>query len=268
MYEVRRFFDPPVSAGLDMGILGVGVLETMDAGCFVDRMGRDDCLCMFFHDEAQVGVKGCLKPARQQLMIWDANNHQVYGNGESTWTHSWIHVTGKYYPKRLKTLGVETGQLLGFPQLEVVLLRCLRALYEECCEADPMPEILRSHLDVFLLSLGRGCAAQTVIVPKCVRQARQLLDAQYHHLWTLNELSRTVGASVSHLSAEFTKHVGCPPMSYLRRLRLEQAALLLRNRGLRVGEVAQKVGYKDIFHFSKAFKQAYEVSPTAYMQKI
>lgn len=267
MYEIRHFFDPPVPAGPDLGIMGIGVLEKMWAESFQDRPGRPDLLCMFFHDESVAGDAERQLPARQRLMIWDTNVHQVYGCRESEWTHSWVHLTGTYLPCRLKSLGIRMNGLSEYPQLEAAFLDCLRALFAECCEASPIPEVLRGILDIFLMKLARGCHASEVTLPDFVRRAKLLLDADYRRAWTLTELAREAGVSASHLSAEFTRHVGTPPMAYVRDLRLSQAASLLRNRRLRVGEAAAEVGYRDIFHFSKAFKQAYGHSPSAYVRK-
>lgn len=58
---------------------------------------------------------------------------------------------------------------------------------------------------------------------------------------------------------------GLPPMNLLHRIRMQRAALLLRQRDeLSVDAVAQRVGFSSRSHFSRAFKKHYGVSPIAH----
>ena len=54
------------------------------------------------------------------------------------------------------------------------------------------------------------------------------------------------------------------PQAFLIQVRLEQAALLLRETDLSIGSVAQSAGYNDALSFSKAFRQKYGLSPSEY----
>jgi AraC-like DNA-binding protein len=57
-------------------------------------------------------------------------------------------------------------------------------------------------------------------------------------------------------------------MQYVRRRRLQLARELLTTTSLSIGEVAERSGYDDQFHFSRAFKQAHGVNPSAYRQQM
>ncbi|MBN1672123.1 MAG: helix-turn-helix domain-containing protein [Kiritimatiellae bacterium] len=69
-----------------------------------------------------------------------------------------------------------------------------------------------------------------------------------------------MGAELS----EFRAHFGFSPMDYVIRLRLNRAALLLRDPDRNVTETGRSVGYHELYHFSKAFKKHFGRSPTAY----
>jgi AraC-like DNA-binding protein len=45
---------------------------------------------------------------------------------------------------------------------------------------------------------------------------------------------------------------------------LEEAARLLRTTGLRVGEVAGRVGFPDPLYFSRSFRALFSVPPSRY----
>ena len=52
--------------------------------------------------------------------------------------------------------------------------------------------------------------------------------------------------------------------TWIRRARMREAARLLRGSGLRVGEVAEAVGYADPLYFSRVFRATYGVPPSRF----
>jgi len=49
-------------------------------------------------------------------------------------------------------------------------------------------------------------------------------------------------------------------------MRLEQAKRLLRDSNLRIGEIAEQVGFHDARHFSRTFRQQTGLLPTDFRQ--
>jgi AraC-like DNA-binding protein len=52
------------------------------------------------------------------------------------------------------------------------------------------------------------------------------------------------------------------PSDFIRDYRMQQAKILLESRQFSVKEVAYKVGFKDLSHFSKTFQDAFGFSPS------
>lgn len=78
------------------------------------------------------------------------------------------------------------------------------------------------------------------------------------------KLAKSVRLSPSRFRHLFKELMGEAPQAYARRLRARRAQGLLLDTELSVGEIAERVGYADPFHFSRAFKAAFGVSPTAF----
>jgi AraC-like DNA-binding protein len=86
--------------------------------------------------------------------------------------------------------------------------------------------------------------------------------------WTVPELSAAVGLSRSPFAAKFTALVGEPPMSYLKRWRLQRAATLLGQHALPLSSVAEQVGYESTSAFSRAFTRLFGMSPGRYRRAL
>ncbi|MFO8026286.1 MAG: AraC family transcriptional regulator [Opitutales bacterium] len=76
--------------------------------------------------------------------------------------------------------------------------------------------------------------------------------------------ARTVGISRSHFDREFSAQVGQPPRQFLINCKIIEARRYLESSSLRVGEIAEALGYKDIYFFSRQFKQLVGQSPANY----
>ena len=81
---------------------------------------------------------------------------------------------------------------------------------------------------------------------------------------TLEQIGRRVGCSPFYLSRIFSRETGRSIFQYLRALRLERAAELLRAQELNVTQVALAVGYASPSHFSTAFHETYGCCPGLY----
>jgi AraC-like DNA-binding protein len=84
---------------------------------------------------------------------------------------------------------------------------------------------------------------------------------------SLEEIGREVGCSPFHLSRTFSQETGMTIPQYLRKLRMERAAELLRSGSHNVTEAALEVGYSSLSHFSMAFCQTMGCCPGLYPLK-
>jgi len=81
---------------------------------------------------------------------------------------------------------------------------------------------------------------------------------------TVKNFAAQIGYSRAHLTRKLSEQWEESPGRVLRRVRLEEAARLLRTTRLSVGDVAVKVGYSGSDAFSRAFSRQYKQSPLAY----
>jgi AraC-like DNA-binding protein len=77
-------------------------------------------------------------------------------------------------------------------------------------------------------------------------------------------LAAEVAVGRSHLYRRLEALLGCSPARLILERRLEQAARLLAGRAGNVSEVAFRVGFKNLSHFSQRFRERFGTTPSAY----
>jgi AraC-like DNA-binding protein len=77
-------------------------------------------------------------------------------------------------------------------------------------------------------------------------------------------LAQTAGYSVDHFSRVFAKVTGRRPQEWIIEARLARARQLLAETGLTVSQIAEALGFRDVFFFSRQFTQRTGQTPTAY----
>lgn len=85
--------------------------------------------------------------------------------------------------------------------------------------------------------------------------------------FNVETLAKTVGISRTQLHRKMKEITGITTSEFIRNLRLEQAARLLREGKINITQVAYAVGYSNQPHFSTVFKRHFGLSPTEYAEK-
>lgn len=98
-----------------------------------------------------------------------------------------------------------------------------------------------------------------------LQQAKAILDNGFIHPPSLMELSRKISLNEFKLKKGFKSCFGDTVRSYIIKLRMNHARKLLKSQLSSVSEVAYECGYKDVSHFSAAFKACYGFSPKKFM---
>jgi AraC family transcriptional regulator, activator of mtrCDE len=101
-----------------------------------------------------------------------------------------------------------------------------------------------------------------------ISQALSLMHEDIAYNWTLERLAQTVAMSRSQFAQRFRLLVGETPMLYLARWRMLRAHELLVATQRPLVDVAEAVGYRSEFAFSKAFKKIVGRPPGAVRRRL
>ena len=195
--------------------------------------------------------------------------HFYYACDENPWSILWVHIKGedtKYFP-------LDECRIIHF-STEASINRMFFLF-----------DLLFRVLDVSYYSLGNFIYISQVLSlimgetycrekPKSVssenRQVTYIVRFMYKNLdknLTLKQILDEFKCSKSHLNDIFQKATQHSPMDFYINLKVQEACKLLRSTDLLIYEVAERLGYKDQYYFSRIFKKITGMSPSDYRNK-
>ncbi len=80
----------------------------------------------------------------------------------------------------------------------------------------------------------------------------------------VEQLHRIAGVSPKYFGMLFSRQFGMTPKEYVLFLKIERAKKLLSSEKYSVREIAYQLGYSDIYHFSKIFREKTGYPPSMY----
>ena len=108
----------------------------------------------------------------------------------------------------------------------------------------------------------KGCNFESYNKSYAVNRIINYLNENYEHKISLEQIAHNMYLSPVYISKIFKEETGESPINYLIKIRLEKAKdILLSGDGGSIKNTANRVGYDDVYHFSKLFKKYYGISP-------
>lgn len=84
--------------------------------------------------------------------------------------------------------------------------------------------------------------------------------------FTIEDLAQKVGVSRTHLHRQMKRLTGVNCSEFIKNIRLEQAARLIKENKVNVAQVAFAVGFNNQTHFSTQFKKYFGMAPKEYIK--
>ncbi|HMR85054.1 MAG TPA: AraC family transcriptional regulator [Niabella sp.] len=90
----------------------------------------------------------------------------------------------------------------------------------------------------------------------------EFLNNSYMDDLTMEQLASFTGRSLATFKRDFKKISTLTPQKWLIKKRLDMAYIKLKEENKKVQDVCMEVGFKNLSHFSTAFKKQYGIPPT------
>ncbi|QAY68431.1 helix-turn-helix domain-containing protein [Paenibacillus protaetiae] len=148
---------------------------------------------------------------------------------------------------------------------ESMLARYVRLFLVPTFAADEEAQLVLKQLMIHLLREDR----QTPVEKKGSNQLSEAIHEIANYIkqnpgkaHRVEDLAARAQLSPRYFSMKFKEIIGMSVQSYMIRTRIDRAQHLLTYGGMNVTEVADALGYRDIFFFSRQFKQYTGKSPS------
>lgn len=153
-------------------------------------------------------------------------------------------------------------------EIEQVFARIVAELHKEREEqrgVELMEQRLRDRLPNLAQTLPMAEWSGSLKKKKLVEQAIQTIRENYSRkdlsLW---DVASGVGLSEKYVNALVKEVTGMTINHWIVKLRMEEAARLLKDPANRIYEVCDRIGYVDQDHFRETFKKQFGLTPTDY----
>lgn len=93
------------------------------------------------------------------------------------------------------------------------------------------------------------------------------IDLHPSRRWDWNLAAHRCGLSRAQFNRLFRSHTGTSPANYIIECRMQRARALLESSPMRIGEIAQALGYSDVYYFSRQFRERMGVSPRVWRER-
>jgi AraC-like DNA-binding protein len=174
-----------------------------------------------------------------RLTYINSNNlNKSYVKGPDVFFHTSMPLSeaGTNLLKTLKLASDSTGN----PEVKKYLMKALLLLVFENLNKNEMLKTAKAHRWL---------------------QVNDYLRNNFYYSINRDHVAHKFGLNPSYLSRLFTVNSGVSFTMTLRRLRMEYAALLLKNTDMTLVEITEQCGYLSYTYFSTAFKKYYSMSP-------
>jgi AraC family transcriptional regulator len=119
-----------------------------------------------------------------------------------------------------------------------------------------------------IVSMARHAVAWKGGEPQWLARVRDYLHSTFTEPIRLSDLAAVAGVHPSHLAKAFRRICGATIGEYVRQLRVEHAAMLLKQGQLSLAEIALTCGFHDQSHFTRVFANVFGISPGRYSGRL
>ncbi len=100
-----------------------------------------------------------------------------------------------------------------------------------------------------------------------LKEVFDFIEAHYHQGITLCDVALAVGYSPAYLTNRVARQTGETVNCWIVKRRMAGARFLLQNNNQTVEKIAKALGYQDVSHFSRQFRQHHGLPPQAWRKE-
>lgn len=207
---------------------------------------------------------------QDNLLIIPRGTPHIYGSSDTNpWTIYWLHFLGSHSGHYFHHLLPEFHVFPIALEKATKIVNLFNELYEVLQNGLTLDNMIYAsqilpHLMGLIFLMNHDCHLQLKASSQAIDESIQYMAKNLNRNLPLNELANHVNLSVSHYSYLFKNKTGYSPIDYFLRFKIQRACQYLDITELNIETIADKLGFKDPYYFSRFFHQIMGQSPSAY----
>lgn len=226
-------------------------------------LGIDTYTVIFFRNPVEIEINGNIILTRPgAFIVYDVHAPQWYRMPDDT-VHDWFHVDAESFPD-ITNFSLEFGKIY-YPYSPTKIIGIFSDIsnnfYSESPFAEWLCRIKIEELLILIRQLSNENNSFSFSTAEAVKHTHKIMLSEYNKDWTIANLAKNANMSKSRFFTVYKSIYGSSPINTLIKFRMNMAKSLLLTDNYSVGEVAEEVGYKNIYHFIRYFKKETGISP-------
>lgn len=204
------------------------------------------------------------------FVIYPESIPYYIADSQDPWEYNFVVFQGADAPKLLQSAGITPeNPVFRFP-LDETMTSALKQLQNLSRSGSALGYDVVGQFFLCMARLVQLHASEKqeqAHQNRYVEKAMVYMETNYPYHISVTDVASYVGIERSYLYRLFLEAEGISPSSWLMKRRLSHAVNLLQENELTITEIAYSVGFYDVSHFSKAFKEVFQCSPKEYLNR-
>lgn len=202
----------------------------------------------------------------QTMLVPIPHSHRYYLPSGGDWSFFFLVLTGREVMRLAKEILGAEGPVLTLNQdaIDELAKICHELIQMSSLKSGTASALAYNAMTILLDQISNGPDVEQVQGNTWLSNVTDHIKVNLGATIQINDLAAIAGLSRAHFVRQFKHLTGLPPSDYVFRLRMEHAAELLQNRHLSVFEVAHQCGFNQANYFTKAFRRAFNTSPSEF----
>lgn len=185
---------------------------------------------------------------------------------DDPWNYVWVEFEGLKAQRYLDEIGLSSKKPIFIPKEyndDNSIKENLMFLLNNPNAPD---SAILGHLYLFFYSLLENSSFNSTksssnLQEFYVREAINYIENNYNKNISVEDIAKWCNLDRSYFGKIFKNSMKTTPHEFLIKYRLSKACEMLKDNNMSIKEVSELTGYPNQFHFSKAFKEVYNMPP-------
>lgn len=197
--------------------------------------------------------------------------HRIESSPDNPLGKYFVGFTGGGVESFLLRYGIRPGMVARCPEGEPIR-QAFDTLIDRGVRKSRLARPLCALITRQLLLMCRDDAAEPADTDSpafaAYTSAKEFIEGNFLQINTLEAVAKACNLEAPYLCRLFSRYHDESPYLFLTRLRMDHASRLLLEGDASVKSVAEVMGFKDAFHFSRVFKSVHHVPPSRFRRSM